>query len=103
VTRMNTAVSHRTVRHAGPAMSPVLDETTRTAIAIADDCARSDIEMFCPLERVDGLDWFDLHRIGDDFNGSVKRMVQRSLRYLRLRGQKLIEHESRPGLVRFPD
>jgi hypothetical protein len=75
-------------------------ETLRLSLAIADAASRTDIELHCIEIAYHGYIWFDIQALRDD-DPSVRAMVDRSLRYLRLRGH-VIAHPTQEALVRFP-
>lgn len=74
-----------------------LGETLRLAIQIADESARADIECECRCERERPHSWYDTRWDGDPEFGA---MLDRSLRYLRLRG-RVVTHPTQSHLVRF--
>lgn len=73
------------------------------ALPIADEAARSDIELYAPEVKRDGLIWYDTApealaaKFGDPF---MTESIPRNLQYLKLRGLVRL-HPDAPHLVRF--
>lgn len=76
-----------------------LGETIRLAFAIADDHARSDIEVYCKCLPFGQLDWYDTGAIDGDAP-EVRKGIDDALRYLLLRGLVVL-HPVQARLVRF--
>lgn len=81
------------------------------AIGIADDSARSDIEVYARWVELDGVTYFDTTQVPDD--GLVHdaaqelALVWRAVRYIDMRGDalpfRMQRHISAPQLVCFDD
>lgn len=85
-----------------PPMNP---NTIALAVQIADSAARSDIECYCAMTRIDGVmgqpgfrTWYDT---GDVDEVCPREDITDALRYLELRGQ-LIRDPQQPAFVTFP-
>ena len=77
----------------------VESEIDRLAKDLADESARSEIEVYCRTERVDGHEWYDTSAEIVDAQ-EVRAGVDQALRYLDLRGT-MQRHPTQPVLVRF--
>ena len=77
----------------------VESEVDRLAKDLADESARSEIEVYCRTERVDGHEWYDTSAEIVDAQ-EVRAGVDQALRYLDLRGT-MQRHPTQPVLVRF--
>lgn len=84
------------------------DKTVTLAIQIADDTARSDIEIYAKTYEDDGLKYFDVTRLSSDDApiGDMGR-INRALEYIRVRGDVfpwlMKRHIAAPYLVQFVD
>lgn len=71
-------------------------EVTTLALELADETARSDVEVYCGEYQLSGQRWYDTTSAPPE----DVEWVERALRYLDLRGL-LIRHTQRPHLVRW--
>lgn len=73
----------------------------RLATELADEVARSDIESYCPFEKIGTHTWYDTRP--PNHNGpEVDAGIAKALRYLDLRGgHGMHRHPQQPHLVRF--
>lgn len=75
-----------------------LNAINALAFQLADESARSDIEVYCVEERDQhGASWYDTRKVIDGFD---RRFIDRALQYLDLRGG-MRRHSKKPHLVTF--
>jgi hypothetical protein len=80
-----------------------------TAFGIADDCVRSEIELYARQQYVEGMLFFDTERPVSDGADGLRDLaaVRRALAYIDLRGDvlpwRLKRHINIRALVRFED
>jgi hypothetical protein len=74
-------------------------ERERLAAEIADDCARSDIEMYCAEQRLGARIWYDTRQFVLE-GAEIESGVARALQYLDLAGG-MVRHPVQTHLVRF--
>lgn len=72
-----------------------LSDIIADAFAIADDCARADVETYLNAVSPYPGPWYDLHSMQEE----DREMVGRSVRYLEARG-RLERKEGEPHLIR---
>ena len=72
------------------------NEATTLALEIADEAARSDVEVYCYETSADGHRWYDTASAPPE----DVEWVGRALRYLDLR-KLMIRHPDHPQLVRW--
>lgn len=75
-------------------------EAMGLALQIADDAARSDIEMFCARVDFQERTWWNTNELEHGVLPPARAWVDRAARYLAERG-RLVRNASHPHLVRF--
>lgn len=83
-----------------------LDRLMSLATAIADDAARSDVEMYAAVVMRGDTAWYDLSPKADDFTGLLDLdKARRALDYIEARGLDAfpwkVVGEKETGLIRF--
>ncbi|MCD0281289.1 hypothetical protein JWH04_20495 [Xanthomonas melonis] len=87
----------------------VVHEALLGALAIADDCVRSEIELYARQRTVGGMRFFDTGRAVSDGADGIGDLavVRRALAYIAARGDvwpwRLKRHISDPALVCFEE
>ncbi|WDM68916.1 hypothetical protein [Xanthomonas cucurbitae] len=90
-------------------MAVVNPAATLGAFGIADDCVRSEIELYARQQYAEGMLFFDTSRAVSDGADGLRDLavVQRALDYIAARGDvwpwRLKRHINNPALVRFED
>ncbi|MBB5881197.1 hypothetical protein GGR74_002400 [Xanthomonas arboricola] len=95
--------------HIGGDMAVVNPAATLGAFGIADDCVRSEIELYARQQYAEGMLFFDTNRAVSDGADGLHDLavVKRALDYIAARGDvwpwRLKRHINNPALVRFED
>ncbi|KHS06580.1 hypothetical protein RM61_15030 [Xanthomonas phaseoli pv. phaseoli] len=93
----------------GRDMAVVNPAATLGAFGIADDCVRSEIELYARQQYVEGMLFFDTNRAVSDGADGLRDLatVKRALDYIAARGDvwhwRLKLHINNPALVRFEE
>lgn len=84
-----------------------LDHLMTLATAIADDTARSDIEMYAGVQFLDGVVWYDPDTLAEDVTPDRQEYARRAWAYIQARGAEAfpwqIVTDPARRLIRFVD
>lgn len=97
------------IMHTGGDMQAINLPAVLGAFGIADDCVRSEIELYARQQYAEGMLFFDTSRAVSDGADGLRDLaiVKRALDYIAARGDmwpwRLKRHIINPALVRFEE